>query len=64
LTIISLLVTLVIIGVLLYVLNAVVPMDPKIKTIVNAIVIVLVLLWLLEVFGLVGPWHLGSGRIR
>lgn len=64
-TLIGLLLILVIIGVVLYVLNAVVPMDQRIKLIVNAIVIVAVCLWLLETFGLIGgaPLRLG-GRIR
>ena len=51
-TIIGLLVVLVLIGIGLYVLNAVVPMDAKIKMIINAVVVILVLLWLLEAFGL------------
>jgi hypothetical protein len=60
--IIHLLVVLVIIGVILYVLNAVVSMDGKIKTIINAVVIVAVLLWLLSLFtgmdfGYIGPHH-------
>lgn len=61
-TIVGLIVILVIIGVVLYVLNTVVPMDARIKTIVNAIVVVLVLLWVLEVFGLIGgvPLRLGT----
>lgn len=64
-TLIGLLVVLVIIGVALYVLNTVIPMDPKIKTIIGAIVIVCVCLWVLEEFGLIGgaPLRLG-GRLR
>lgn len=54
-TIIGLLVVLAIIGVVLYVFNTIVPMDNKIKTIINAIVVILVLLWVLESFGLIGP---------
>ena len=42
---------LIVIGVLLYLVNAYVPMDPKIKTILNAVVIICVVLWLLNVFG-------------
>ena len=48
---------LVVVGVLLYVLHAVVPLDPKIRTIIDVVVVLLVLWWLLSVFGLVhgGP---------
>lgn len=59
-SIISIIVTLVIIGVLLYLLNSVIPMDARIKTIINVIVILAVCLWLLEAFGAIGPWHLGG----
>ncbi len=53
---ISLLVTLIIVGVLLYLLNSLVPMDSRIKTIINVIVILAVCIWLLEGFGLfTGP---------
>ena len=64
-TLIGLLVVLVIVGVALYVLNAVVPMDGKIKLVINAIVLVAVMLWVLEAFGLIGGTglHLGT-RLR
>lgn len=51
-TIIGLLVALVIIGLLLWLLNTYVPMAPPIKTIINVVVILIVVLWLLQVFGL------------
>lgn len=51
---ISLIVGLMLIGVVLYLINTCIPMDDKIKTILNVVVIVLVLLWLLSAFGLVG----------
>jgi uncharacterized protein YhhL (DUF1145 family) len=65
-TIVGLLVTLVVIGVLLYLVNTVIPMAPPIKTIINVIVVLCVCLWLLEIFGLIGPWELGEhlGRRR
>lgn len=60
-SVIALLVALVLIGVLLYVVNTAIPMDPKVKTILNAVVVVLVLLWLLDIF--VGLPHLSTVRI-
>ncbi len=53
-TIIGLLLVLIIIGVGLWLVNTMIPMDPKIKTIINVVVVLLVVLWLLQVFGLVG----------
>lgn len=51
-TIISLVLVLIVIGVVLYLINTLIPMDAKIKTIINVVVILAVLLWLLEAFGL------------
>lgn len=49
-TLIALVIYLAIVGVLLWALNTLVPMDPKIKTIINVVVVVAVLLWLLNQF--------------
>lgn len=51
-TIISLVLVLIVIGVVLYLINTLIPMDAKIKTIINVVVILAALLWLLEAFGL------------
>ena len=53
-SLISLVVTLVVVGVLLWLLNAYVPMDGKIKKIINIVVVVAVVLWLLQAFGVFG----------
>jgi hypothetical protein len=58
---IQLLVLLIIIGVVLYLVNNLIPMDAKIKTIINVVVVVVVCLWLLDVF--FGMGALGSYRI-
>jgi hypothetical protein len=49
---ISLIITLIVIGILLWLVNTYIPMDGKIKNIINIVVVVLVVLWLLNVFGL------------
>ncbi len=51
---ISLVVTLIVIGVLLWLVNTYIPMDPMIKNILNAVVVICVVLWLLNVFGILG----------
>jgi hypothetical protein len=43
------------IGVLLWLVNNYIPMDAKIKQLINIVVIVVVVLWLLRVFGVMGP---------
>lgn len=45
---------LIIIGVLLWAINRFIPMASSIKTILNAVVVIVVVLWLLEVFGVIG----------
>ncbi len=47
-------VTLIVIGVILWAVNTFVPMDGKIKTILNVVVILVVLVWLLQSTGLLG----------
>jgi fatty acid desaturase len=39
-------------GVLLWLVNSYVPMDGKIKSIFNVVVVIIVVVWLLKVFGL------------
>lgn len=55
-SLISLIIILIIVGVVLYLVNSLIPMDQKIKTILNAVVVICVLLWLLEGFGLFGGY--------
>jgi hypothetical protein len=61
-TIIGLIFALVIIGVVLWLINTFIPMDPKVKTILNVVVIMLLALWLVQVlFGfsvLTRPIHI------
>jgi hypothetical protein len=49
---ISLVVVLVVVGVLLWLVNNYIPMDSKIKQILNIVVVVAVVAWLLNVLGL------------
>jgi len=50
-SLISIVITLVVVGVLLWLVNTYIPMDGKIKNILNVVVVVVVVLWLLNVFG-------------
>ena len=53
-SLIGLVVTLVVVGVLLWLLNNYVPMDGKIKSIINVVVVIVVVIWVLQAFGLLG----------
>jgi hypothetical protein len=61
-TLIGLVVVLIVVGVLLWLINNYIPLDPKIKTIINVIVMITVVLWLLQSFGLIGD--LGHVRLK
>ncbi|MGA7304747.1 MAG: Thivi_2564 family membrane protein [Rhodothermales bacterium] len=43
---------LIVVGVLLWLVNRFIPMDRKIKSILNVVVVIAVVLWLLNAFGL------------
>ena len=61
-SLISLVLVLIIIGVLLWLINNYIPMDGKIKKIINVVVVVAVILWILGLF--VGGWgQIGDIRI-
>jgi hypothetical protein len=61
-SLVGLVMTLVVVGVLLWLLNNYVPMDSKIKSIINAVVVIVVVIWLLQAFGVLGSLH--DVRIR
>jgi hypothetical protein len=54
-------ITLIVIGLLLWLVNTYIPMDVKIKQILNVVIVICVILWLLNVFGVFG--YLGAGAV-
>jgi hypothetical protein len=50
-SLISVIITLIVVGVVLWLINTYVPMDAKIKGILNAVIVIAVILWLLQGFG-------------
>jgi len=61
-SLISLIVALVIVGVVMYLINAYVPMDLTIKKLLNAVVIIVLIIWLLERSGLIASLARILGR--
>ena len=53
-SIIGLVIALIVVGVALWLINSMIPMDPKIKTILNVVVVIAVLVWVLQALGLLG----------
>ncbi|MHB8602180.1 MAG: Thivi_2564 family membrane protein [Nitrosotalea sp.] len=60
---ISLVVVLIVVGVLLWLVNSMIPMDGKIKQILNVVVVICVVLWVLSLFvgnlGSIHTFHVG-----
>lgn len=58
---INVVVTLIVVGVLLWLINSFIPMDGKIKNLLNIVVVVAVVIWLLNAFGVMG--NMGNLRV-
>jgi hypothetical protein len=52
-SLITVVLTLIIVGVLLWLINTYIPMDGKIKQILNVVVVICVVVWLLYAFGII-----------
>ena len=48
----TIILVLIVVGVVLWLINTYIPMDGKIKSILNVVVVILVVFWLLKAFGL------------
>lgn len=53
-SLINVVIILIVVGVLLWLVNTYIPMDGKIKRILNVVVVIAVVVWLLQAFGLLG----------
>ncbi len=49
--ILTILIVLIVAGIILYIVNNYIPMDGKIKNILNVVVVLVIIGWLLKVFG-------------
>jgi 1-acyl-sn-glycerol-3-phosphate acyltransferase len=49
--VLTILLVVIIVGVLLWLVNSYLPMDGKIKNILNVVVVILLVIWLLRAFG-------------
>jgi predicted membrane protein len=57
-SLVSVVLTLIVVGVLLWLINTYIPMQSTIKSIINAVVVIAVVLWLLYGFGIIS--HSGN----
>ncbi len=63
-SLISLVITLIVVGILLWLVNQYVPMDAKIKKILNVVVVICVVLWLLYAFGILPASDIRVPKVR
>lgn len=60
-SLLSIILVIVVVGVLLWALNNFIPMDSKVRSILNAVVVIILVIWLLQAFGVLGS--LGNVRV-
>jgi hypothetical protein len=60
-SLVSIVIVLIIVGFLLWLINTYIPMARPIKTILNAVVVIAVILWLLSAVGII---HIGNINLR
>lgn len=51
-TLINVVIVLIVVGLILWLINRFIPMDYRIKQILNVVVIIVVIIWILRAFGL------------
>jgi hypothetical protein len=59
---IHIVIVLLVVGILLGLINRYIPMASSIKSIINGVVVIFVVLWLLQVFGIIGA--IGGIRVH
>lgn len=56
-------ITLIVVGILLWLVNRFIPMQSTIKSVLNGVVVIAVVVWLINLFGLLGPlWKFRVGH--
>lgn len=61
-SLINLIIILIVVGMLLWLVNTQIPMDGRIKQIINIIVLLVIILWLLQLFGVWGSLQIITVR--
>ncbi|HEX7710985.1 MAG TPA: Thivi_2564 family membrane protein [Sphingomonadaceae bacterium] len=52
-SILSVIIVIVVVGFLLWLINRFIPMQPTVRSILNGLVIILLVIWLLDIFGII-----------
>ena len=59
-SLITIVLVLIVVGVILWLINTYIPMQGTIKSLLNAVVVIVLVIWLLQAFGVLGE----LGRVR
>ncbi len=62
-SLITLVIVLIVVGVVLWLINNYIPMQSTIKRILNVVVVIVVIFWLLSAFGIINQFRYDSYRI-
>ena len=54
---ITIIITLVVVGAVLWAINTYIPMAKPVKSILNVVVVIVLCIWLLQVFGIIDGMH-------
>lgn len=60
-SLLSIVIVLIVVGFLLWLINNYIPMAKSIKTILNAVVVIAVIVWLLSAFGIINVGNIKLG---
>lgn len=53
-SLLSLILTITVVGLVLWVINTYIPLEARIKQLLNIVVIIVLVIWLLQIFGILG----------
>jgi hypothetical protein len=63
-SLVTIILVLVVVGMLLWAINTYVPMAGGVKSLLNAVVIILLIIWLLQAFGVIHLLNIRVGELR
>lgn len=63
-TLLGLIILFVVVGLVLYLINLFVPMEAGVKNLLNIAVIIVLVVFLVQALGLLGPLNVPIGRVR
>lgn len=63
-TLLGLILFFIVVGFLLWLVNTYIPMAPQVKTLLNVAVVIILVIWLIQSLGIVGPLNMPIRTLR